>query len=256
MGWRPREITAHGLRWPINFDIVKFRQCSSYCNMPTPIIDSQIFVKNDPHKPKCLWRRTKFWEATPALGPPHRSLLAGGNPRPTRLGHGRIQAWPNPPEQNSTRSHKRASGHPFRPAMGQRTQLGTHTGHLAGHPIIDCARHGPHDSWPSEIPDQRGYGTVEFKHGPIRPCKSLRDWTKGLLGTPLSRPWGSVHSWARIRGTWPSIPSTTAGGTARMPLGRVKSPTNEAVERSNSSTAQSARAKVYASAPKGLWEPV
>src|SRR3954470_4092302 len=82
LGWWPREITAHGLRWPINLDIVKFRQCLSSCNMPTPIIDSQIFVKNDLHKPKCLWRRTKNWEAAPALGPPHRSLLAGGNPRP------------------------------------------------------------------------------------------------------------------------------------------------------------------------------
>src|SRR5436189_4205861 len=37
---------------------------SSSCNLPTPIIDSQFFVKNDPQQPKCLWRRTKFWEAT------------------------------------------------------------------------------------------------------------------------------------------------------------------------------------------------
>src|SRR2546430_218467 len=36
---------------------------SSSCNLPTPIIDSQFFVKNDPQQPKCLWRRTKFWEA-------------------------------------------------------------------------------------------------------------------------------------------------------------------------------------------------
>src|SRR4051812_42661995 len=224
--------------------------------MPTPIIDSQIFVKNDPHKPKCLWRRTKFWEATPALGPPHRSLLVGGNPRPTRLWHGRIQARPNPPVQKSTRSHQRASGHPFRTAMGQRTQLGTHTGHLAEHPIVDCARHSPNASWPSVILVQRGCGTVEFKHSPIRPCKSLRDCTKGLLGTPLGRPMGSVHSWPHIRGSLPSIPSSTARGTARRPLGRVKSPTNEAVARSNSSTTQSARAIVYATAPKGFWAPL
>src|SRR4051812_10027281 len=200
MGWRPREITAHGLRWPINFDIVKFRQWSSSCNMPTPIIDSQIFVKNDPHKPKCLWRRTKFWEASPTLGPTHRSLLAGGNPRPTRLWHGRIQARPNPPVQKSTPSHQRASGHPFRPAMGQRAHSGTHTGHLAEHPTVDGARHGPNGPWPREIPDQRGSGA----------------------------------------------------GAA----GRVKSPTNEAVARSGSTTAQSARAKVYAIAQKGFWAPL
>src|SRR4051812_16576350 len=148
------------------------------------------------------------------------------------------------------------SGHPLSPAMGHRSHPGTHTGHLAEHPIVDCARHSPNACWPSEIPDQRGCGTVEFKHGPIRPCKSLRDRTKGPLGTPLGRPWGSVHSWARIRGTWPSIPSSTARGTVRMPLGRVKSRTNEAVARSNSSTAQSARAIVYATAPKGFWAPL
>src|SRR3954464_2486963 len=140
--------------------------------------------------------------------------------------------------------------------MGQRTQLGTHTGHLAEHPIVDCARHVPNASWPSEIPDQRGCATVEFKHGPIRLRKSPRDCAKELLGTRLGRPWGSAHSWARIRGTWPSIPSSTARGPARMPLGRVKSATNEAVARSNSSSAQSARAKVYATAPKGFWAPV
>src|SRR3954471_682715 len=49
---------------------------SSSCNLPTPIIDSQFFVKNDPQQPKCLWRRTKFWEASPTHGPPTGSLLA------------------------------------------------------------------------------------------------------------------------------------------------------------------------------------
>src|SRR3954469_24899850 len=116
--------------------------------------------------------------------------------------------------------------------------------------------HGTGPCWPGEIPDQRGCGTVEFKHGPIRPCKSLRDRTKCLLGTPLDRPWGIVHIRARIRGIWPSIPSSTVRGTARTALGRVKSPTNEAGARSNSSTAQSARAKVYAIAPKGFGAPL
>src|SRR4051812_49673953 len=102
--------------------------------------------------------------------------------------------------------------------MGQRTQLVTHTGRLAEHPIVDCARHGPNASWPSEIPDQRGCGTVELKHGPIRACKSLRDSTKGLLGTPLGRPWGSVHSWARIRGTWTSMTWRTARRAGRKAL--------------------------------------
>src|SRR3954466_11971802 len=49
---------------------------SSSCNLPTPIIDSQFFVKNDPQQPECLWRRTKFWEASPTHGPPAGSLLA------------------------------------------------------------------------------------------------------------------------------------------------------------------------------------
>jgi len=148
------------------------------------------------------------------------------------------------------------SGHPLSPAMGHRTHPGTHTGHLAEHPIVDCARHGPNGPWPSEIPDQRGWGTIEFKHGPIRPCKSLRDRTKGLRGTPLGRPWGSVHIRARIRGTWPSVPPSTARGTARTALGRVKSPTNEAAARSGSTKAQSVRAKVYAIAPNGFWAPL
>src|SRR3954468_21127824 len=123
-------------------------------------------------------------------------------------------------------------------------------------PPLTGARHGPNGSWPSEIPDQRGCGTVGVDHGPILPCKSLRDRTKGLLGTPLGRPWGSVHIRARTRCTWPSIPQSTARGTARTALGRGKSPTNEAVARSGSTTAQSARAKVYAIAPKGFWAPL
>ena len=49
---------------------------SSSCNLPTPIIDSQFFVKNDPQQPKCLWRRIKFWEASPTHGPPTGSFLA------------------------------------------------------------------------------------------------------------------------------------------------------------------------------------
>src|SRR5438270_12499780 len=93
---------------------------SSSCNLPTPIIDSQFFVKNDPQQPKCLWRRTKFWEASPTHGPPTGSLLpwpnpplAQSNPRPTRPWHGRARPRPNPPVQKSTRPHQLASWHPF-----------------------------------------------------------------------------------------------------------------------------------------------
>src|SRR4051812_49874995 len=59
--------------------------------------------------------------------------------------------------------------------MGPRAHSGTHTGHLAERPTVDKARHGPNGSWPSEIPGQRGSGTVMVDHGQIRPCKSLRD---------------------------------------------------------------------------------
>src|SRR4051812_24840324 len=141
--------------------------------------------------------------------------LAEGNPRPTRLWHGRGRPRPNPPVQKSTRSHQRASGNPFRPPMGQRAHSGTHTGHLAEHPTIDWARHGPNGSWPNEIPDQRGCGTVGVDHGQIRPCKSLRDRTKCLLGTPLGRPWGSLHIRARTRGFGTSLASSTTRASTR-----------------------------------------
>src|SRR3954469_6084699 len=140
--------------------------------------------------------------------------------------------------------------------MGQRAHSGTHTGHLAERPTVDSARHGPKGSWTSYITDQPGCGTVGVDQSPIRPCKSLRDRTKWLLGTPLGRPWGRVHIRARTRGTWPSVPPSTKRGTARTALGRVKSPANEAAARLWSTTAKSARAKVYAIAPKAFWPPV
>src|SRR3954465_4292943 len=69
--------------------------------------------------------------------------------------------------------------------------------------------------WPGEIPAQRGCCTVQFKHGPIRPFKSLRDRTKGLRGTPLGRPWGSVHIRARTRGFGTSLASSTTRASTR-----------------------------------------
>src|SRR3954466_625664 len=209
-----------------------------------------VEFKHGPIRPcKSLRDRTKCLLGTPLARPwgivpsghaygafgraSHRRLcaarperpLAERNPRPTRLRHDRIQARPNPPVQKSTRSHQRASGHPFRPSMGRRSQSGKHTGHWAEHPIVDWARHGPYGSWPSEIPDQRGSGTAGVDHGIIRPCKSLRNRTQCLLGTPLARPWGGVHCRARIRGLGTSLPSSRARGTARTAPGRVKSPT-------------------------------
>src|SRR4051812_12849142 len=109
--------------------------------------------------------------------------------------------------------------------MGRRSQSGKHTGHWAEHPIVDSARHGTYGCWPSEIPDQRGSGTAGVDHGIIRPCKSLRNRTQCLLGTPLARPWGGVHCRARIRGLGTSLPSSRARGTARTAPGRVKPPT-------------------------------
>src|SRR3954469_25745347 len=81
---------------------------------------------------------------------------------------------------------------------------------------------------PGEIPDQRGSGTVEFKHGPIRPCKSLRDCPKGLLGTPLGRTWAAYtvgHAYGalgrashhRLRAAQPMFPNELSGNGPPQP---------------------------------------
>src|SRR5438270_5034873 len=116
--------------------------------------------------------------------------------------------------------------------------------------------HGPNCSWPREIPDQRGRGTVGHGHGQIRPCKSLRDRTNGPPGTHLARPRGGVRSRACVGGNGPSIPSTTARGMAETAPGLWKSPTSEAMARPGPATAKSARAKVYAIGPMDLWATI